>query len=147
MDDEKSGNKGGESGESDNSRVSVYVRVRPLTPEEKKDEAIEHVEGLALDDSIMDSCADTTTGGAAALESSATGVCIGGFDGVFGQGANNRRVFDVAFEKRLPAVLRGATCSLFCYGYTGGGKTYTAIGGYEGQEKGLFFLAAERLLR
>jgi hypothetical protein len=61
-----------------------------------------------------------------------------------GQDSLNRDVFDRCFAGRLLTVLRGGTSSLFCYGYTGSGKTHTVIG--YGQERGVFYLAAEQLL-
>jgi len=39
--------------------------------------------------------------------------------------------------------MRGGTSSLFCYGYTGAGRTHTTLG--YGGEKGLFKLAGEEL--
>jgi len=41
-------------------------------------------------------------------------------------------------------VLRGGAASFFSYGYTGGGKTHTVVG--YGEERGMYYLAAERLL-
>ena len=69
---------------------------------------------------------------------------IGGFTGVFGQHDDNVVVFARAFLPRLPTVLRGGTASLFCYGYTGAGKTHTVFG-YEG-EPGMYTLAAAELI-
>jgi hypothetical protein len=64
---------------------------------------------------------------------------IGGFTGVLGQHDDNAAVFKRTFLPRLPAVLRGGTASLFCYGYTGAGKTHTVFG-YQG-EAGMYALA------
>ena len=108
--------------------ISVFVRVRPLTPAEHEQGSAE-LEGLAL------------TGCGAEGE---VLPGIGGFSGVLGQGASNADVFERCFAGRIGTVLMGGTASLFCYGYTGGGKTHTVLG-YP-PERGLFFLAAERLL-
>lgn len=59
--------------------------------------------------------------------------------------ASNRSVFGRCFEPQLETVLRGGTASLFCYGYTGSGKTHTIIG--YGEEQGQYFLAAAQLLQ
>jgi len=68
---------------------------------------------------------------------------IGGFNGILGEEALNRHVFESCLAGRLRTVLSGGTVSLFCYGYTGSGKTHTAIG-YG--EPGVYRLAAEHLL-
>mmetsp|Transcript_3986 Transcript_3986/g.7651 ORF Transcript_3986/g.7651 Transcript_3986/m.7651 type:complete len:340 (+) Transcript_3986:33-1052(+) len=69
---------------------------------------------------------------------------IDGFTGIFGMDESNKRVYQYAFQSRIDTVMRGGTSSLFCYGYTGAGKTHTVLG-YNG-ETGLFRLAAEDLL-
>lgn len=126
-----------------NDSIAVFVRVRPLTPKEQ-DEGLTHLEGLKLSSNDDDTAADDSN--AVALESPLTGAVIDGFTGVLGQEACNRTVFERCFSERLNCVLRGGTASLFCYGYTGGGKTHTVVG-YGREERGLFFLAAEQLLQ
>lgn len=69
---------------------------------------------------------------------------INGFTGIFGMDESNKRVYQYAFQSRINTVMRGGTSFLFCYGYTGAGKTHTVLG-YNG-ETGLFRLAAEELL-
>ena len=64
---------------------------------------------------------------------------------MMGTAVDNQAMFDRCFRSRLDKVLVGGTASLFCYGYTGSGKTHTVLG-YEG-EKGLYHLAAEHLLQ
>lgn len=116
--------------------ISVFVRVRPLTPAEREQRATE-LQSLQLVSS------DPTVTSATVLDDGRTQIA--GFTGVLGQEALNRDVFERTFAPRLQTVLRGGTASLFCYGYTGSGKTHTVIG--YGAERGLFFLAAEHLLR
>jgi hypothetical protein len=116
--------------------VSVFVRVRPLTSTEIAHDASEF-KGLQLRSSEV----EEPTANAYA----AAGAVIGGFTGILGQEALNQNVFERALAPQLQTVLRGGTASCFCYGYTGSGKTHTVIG--YGQEKGLYYLAAERLLQ
>jgi len=118
--------------------VSVFVRVRPLTKSEEAS-GRKNLEGLATRNSSKEE-----EGNAVAMVSASGSGCIGGFNGVLGNEASNRDVFESCFLKRLPTVLHGGIASLFCYGYTGGGKTHTVVG--YGKERGLFFLAAEKLL-
>jgi len=54
------------------------------------------------------------------------------------------QVFERVFEPSLESVANGGTASLFCYGYTGSGKTHTVLGS-SGQE-GLYKQAAASLL-
>ena len=126
------------------TKVSVFVRVRPLTSKEQK-EGLTNLEGLKLDSSLFSNSNDNTSYNTAVALESSTGVVIDGFTGVLGQETLNRDVFNACFSSKLDTVLRGGTASLFCYGYTGGGKTHTVLG--YGQEQGLFFLSAEKLLK
>ena len=113
--------------------VSVFVRVRPLTPPELAKGA-QPLEGLALESS------DPDAAGAAVVLAPG----IGGFTGLLGQEADTRAVFERCLAQRIGTVLGGGAVSLFCYGYTGGGKTHTVLGNPD--ERGMYYLAAERLL-
>eukprot|EP00656_Telonema_subtile_P011446 TRINITY_DN15674_c0_g1_i3.p1 TRINITY_DN15674_c0_g1~~TRINITY_DN15674_c0_g1_i3.p1 ORF type:complete len:635 (+),score=156.09 TRINITY_DN15674_c0_g1_i3:113-2017(+) len=122
----------GASAEHSVPPVTVFVRVRPLLHSETSGS----LDGLALESSPTD------TPGATAFD--APSRSIGGFTGVLGQESDNTDVFERSFASRLDTVVRGGTASLFCYGYTGSGKTHTVIG--YGQERGMYALSAERLL-
>ena len=51
------------------------------------------------------------------------------FDRVFDPQATNREIFDECVKKDvLDALLRGINCSVFAYGATGAGKTFTMLG-------------------
>jgi len=115
--------------------VSVYVRVRPLLEEEKKT-------GVGMMPGITTTSSVPGDSSATALQTDK--VKIGGFTGVLGTEADNQAMFTGCFKSRLNTVLEGGTASLFCYGYTGSGKSHTVLG-YDG-EKGLYHLAASHLL-
>ena len=117
------------------SPVAVYVRVRPLIEEETKANA-----------GTMPGMVTTTSepGDTAATALHTEKITISGFTGVMGTDSDNLAMFDRCFKSRLDTVLEGGTASLFCYGYTGSGKSHTVLG-YAG-EKGLYHLAAEDLL-
>merc|ERR1740121_163598 len=112
--------------------VAVFVRVRPLI----EPEAPDVVKGLTLSSSEAEQVH------VVALEDKNT--TIGGFAGVLGQEAANVEVFDRCFSDEVQTVLRGGTASLFCYGYTGSGKTHTVFG--VEQDRGVCHRAAESLL-
>ncbi|XP_074972833.1 kinesin-like protein KIF18B isoform X3 [Phalacrocorax aristotelis] len=50
------------------------------------------------------------------------------FDRVFGEGATQEEVFQYTTRDMLDSVLNGYNCSVFAYGATGAGKTYTMLG-------------------
>ncbi|KFQ68586.1 Kinesin-like KIF18B, partial [Phaethon lepturus] len=50
------------------------------------------------------------------------------FDWVFGEGATQEEVFQHTTCEVLDSVLNGYNCSVFAYGATGAGKTYTMLG-------------------
>jgi len=116
-------------------RVSVFVRVRPLIPEEVE-AGDEPLQGMASTSSLP---ADDS---AVAVETEQGAV--GGFAGVLGPEADNNFVFERVFKPKLETVLGGGTASLICYGYTGSGKTHTVLG--SDSEEGLYFKAAGELL-
>jgi len=116
-------------------RVSVFVRVRPLIPQEKE-AGDQPLQGMA---SLSSAPGDNT---AVAVETEQGAV--GGFAGVLGPEADNSLVFERAFKPKLETVLAGGTASLLCYGYTGSGKTHTVLG--SDSEEGLYYKAAGELL-
>ena len=141
--------------------AQAFIRVRPLLPAEiatgttvlpglvidgdcppRPEEGQSAVKEGAPRSTTSSSTTVAAAAGVNALNSKTTP--IGGFTGVFGQHDDNVVVFARAFLPRLPTVLRGGTASLFCYGYTGAGKTHTVFG-YEG-EPGMFTLAAAELI-
>jgi hypothetical protein len=90
---------------------------------------------------------------------------IGGYAGVLGPEVDNEECFRSCLSDKIGAVVGGGSTCLFCYGYTGSGKTHTVLGpspvlpghtvlGHgeeehgrlEEPEHGLFFLAAQQLL-
>ena len=120
--------------------AQAFIRVRPLLPAEIAT-GTTVLPGLVIDGDCPPRPEEEQSA-VIALNSKTTP--IGGFTGVFGQHDDNVVVFARAFQPRLPTVLRGGTASLFCYGYTGAGKTHTVFG-YEG-EPGMFTLAAAELI-
>ncbi|XP_074835017.1 kinesin-like protein KIF18B [Carettochelys insculpta] len=50
------------------------------------------------------------------------------FDRVFGESATQEAVFQHTTQEILDGVLNGYNCSVFAYGATGAGKTYTMLG-------------------
>lgn len=56
------------------------------------------------------------------------------FDRVFGQEATQQHIYDEVINPILQEMLMGYNCTIFAYGQTGTGKTYTMEGDLEDQE-------------
>uniref|UniRef100_A0A6G1SDW0 Kinesin-like protein n=1 Tax=Aceria tosichella TaxID=561515 RepID=A0A6G1SDW0_9ACAR len=50
------------------------------------------------------------------------------FDGVFDDRSTNRSIFETVTRPMVDATIDGYNCSVFAYGATGSGKTYTMLG-------------------
>ncbi|XP_026720550.1 kinesin-like protein KIF18B isoform X2 [Athene cunicularia] len=67
------------------------------------------------------------------------------FDRVFGEGATQEEVFQQTTHALLDSVLNGYNCSVFAYGATGAGKTYTMLGSEE--SPGIMYLTMVELYK
>ncbi|CAH2107684.1 unnamed protein product [Euphydryas editha] len=65
------------------------------------------------------------------------------FDHVCGQNASNQDVFETTTKDMLTSLMEGYNCSVFAYGATGAGKTFTMIGNKE--NPGITYLTMEHL--
>ncbi|XP_069354834.1 kinesin-like protein KIF18A isoform X2 [Maniola hyperantus] len=65
------------------------------------------------------------------------------FDSVCGPNATNQDVFESATKDMLAALMEGYNCSVFVYGATGAGKTFTMIGSKE--HPGITYLTMDHL--
>lgn len=152
-------------------KVSVFVRVRPLTSSEVDNgqTLLRGLYGTAIEgDDVSDDMENK------AVAFAENNLSVGGFTGVLGPSTSNQQVFDTCFKTNISTVLRGGYATFFAHGYTGihksfwsycilyceisilsmtkynpfnlgGGKTHTILG-YSG-ESGVFSLAADNLLR
>ncbi|XP_061378033.1 kinesin-like protein KIF18A isoform X2 [Danaus plexippus] len=65
------------------------------------------------------------------------------FDHVCSQNSTNHDVFEIATKDMLNSLMEGYNCSVFVYGATGAGKTFTMIGNKE--HPGITYLTMEHL--
>lgn len=65
------------------------------------------------------------------------------FDHVCGRSASNQDVFETTTKDMLASLMEGYNCSVFVYGATGAGKTFTMIGNKE--HPGITYLTMEHL--
>ncbi|VVD04131.1 unnamed protein product [Leptidea sinapis] len=65
------------------------------------------------------------------------------FDHVYTHDATNYDIFETTTKEMLSSLMEGYNCSVFAYGATGAGKTYTMIGSKE--HPGITYLTMEHL--
>lgn len=109
-------------------QIKVYIRNRPLRNEFSRRclKMIDHGVALNFKDKIYQLY----------------------FDGVFDEGATQQEVFEESCLPVLEDVLRGNNASLFVYGQTGTGKTYTmgTLEAIKREDQGLIPLALNHLI-
>ncbi|XP_065506938.1 kinesin-like protein KIF18B [Caloenas nicobarica] len=113
------------------SMVSVVVRVRPPAPCEREWAA--HPVLHVMDENIIIFNPDVPSGPPGSALTTRAPKHPGKdmkfvFDRVFGEGATQDEVFQHTTRGLLDTVLNGYNCSVFAYGATGAGKTYTMLG-------------------
>ncbi|KAI3856004.1 hypothetical protein MKW92_038801 [Papaver armeniacum] len=99
--------------------VQVLVRCRPLSDEEQRLNILKVIScnEQKREVNILQSIANKQVDRAFA------------FDKVFGPKAQQRSIYDHAISPIVNEVLEGFNCTVFAYGQTGTGKTYTMEGG------------------
>ncbi|KAM6312136.1 kinesin-like protein KIF18B [Podargus strigoides] len=128
--------------------VAVVVRVRPLVPCERARAAppILHV----VDQHVLVFDPEEP-GGPLGSVLPARGPRRQGkdlkfvFDRVFEEGATQEEVFQHTTHDMLDSVLNGYNCSVFAYGATGAGKTYTMLGSEK--SPGIMYLTVVELYK
>lgn len=96
--------------------IQVAVRVRPMLPKE-----------------LLWSCQECV-----AVVPGSTQVIVSpgkvfAFDYAFGPSASQDEVYRSCIQPMVQSVLDGYNATVFCYGETGSGKTYTISGGGQGK--------------
>ncbi|NXL52804.1 KI18B protein, partial [Podilymbus podiceps] len=109
--------------------VSVMVRVRPSAPCERAEHPVLHI----VDQHILVFDPEEPGGPPGSVPHTRGPKQQGKdlkfvFDRVFGEGATQEEVFQHTTREVLDSVLNGYNCSVFAYGATGAGKTYTMLG-------------------
>ncbi|XP_070143563.1 uncharacterized protein [Drosophila kikkawai] len=67
------------------------------------------------------------------------------FDCIFDEGAGNQKVFDQMAQHIVRACMQGFNGTIFAYGQSSSGKTYTMLG--DGQNPGVMVLAAKEIFQ
>ncbi|XP_052852077.1 uncharacterized protein LOC128262076 isoform X2 [Drosophila gunungcola] len=106
------------------SSIQVCIKVRPCEPELTSLWQVKEGRSIHLADSHAEPCV---------------------FDYVFGEGASNQEVFDRMAKHIVHACMQGFNGTIFAYGQTSSGKTYTMMG--DGQNPGVMVLAAKEIFQ
>ncbi|CAJ1975384.1 unnamed protein product [Sphenostylis stenocarpa] len=129
----------GSSREKNGRRILVFVRARPLTKKETET-------GARCCVRIMDRRDVYLTEFAAEKDYLRLKRLRGRhftFDASFPHSATQQEVYSATTSELVEAVLQGRNGSVFCYGATGAGKTYTMLGTVE--NPGVMVLAIKHL--
>ena len=105
------------------SSITVAIRVRPLNQNELE---ITPVEGIKIINS--NSLIVTSDPNAANKKTNLIKEHQFFFDYVFGPSASQEQVYESTTQKLLPGIIDGFNATVFAYGATGSGKTYTMLG-------------------
>ncbi|GMS84082.1 hypothetical protein PENTCL1PPCAC_6257, partial [Pristionchus entomophagus] len=108
--------KKGSSSAAARSNVAVAIRVRPPNEKEAKETVV--VKTDPIDRSVT-----------------MRNKVFSNFDRVYGQNSRQSDIYKELVKKQVDDVLRGYNCTIFAYGQTGTGKTFTMEGG-EGSIEG-----------
>ena len=105
------------------SSITVAIRVRPLNQTELE---ITSVEGIKIinSNSLIVSSDPNSANKKTNLIKEHTFF----FDYVFGQSASQEEIYQKTTQNLLPGIIEGFNATVFAYGATGSGKTYTMLG-------------------
>ncbi|KAF8081326.1 hypothetical protein N665_0891s0003 [Sinapis alba] len=137
------GNNGAEKGENfdacGSSRIMVFVRLRPMGKKEIENGSRCCVKVLNKRDVYLTEFTNDND----YLRLKRLRVRHFTFDSSFPETTTQREVYSTTTGDLLEAVLEGRNGSVFCYGATGAGKTYTMLGTVE--NPGVMVLAIKDL--
>ena len=110
--------------------IKVVIRMRPLNERETNPSFIKPSTGVRTWRVLQDHNAITQTlnDGVTPLPEKISGRTIFSYDKVFTEDANTKQVYDYVGREIVYNALEGRNGSLFAYGQTSSGKTYTMQG-------------------
>ena len=103
--------------------LKVFVRVRPPLPRESADDCVVIADDDAKVVSVVEPAKAKNSSRARAHEAHQFA-----FDGVFAPDAAQSDIFETAVVPQVEACLQGFNSTVFCYGPSGTGKSYTCYG-------------------
>ena len=124
--------------------ITVAVRVRPLTSQEKARHAYPTIKVLDAEH-VLVSDPDDKMGGIDYLRLDKTKTKHYCFDHSFGPDCGQADVYEKTARELVPKVVEGYNACCFAYGATGAGKTFTMMGNLE--QTGVIPLTLEDLMQ
>lgn len=114
------GKEGSERGKEspENGNVKVVVRVRPITQKELE----------ALETPVIEADENRNELNVSMSAKRASQCKSYPFDNVFGPTTTQQHLFETVCRPVVDEVLQGYNCTIFAYGQTGTGKTFTMEG-------------------
>ncbi|XP_015794202.2 kinesin-like protein KIF18B, partial [Tetranychus urticae] len=121
--------------------IQVYIRVRP---ESAKELNSRKVVALVDDQSLIFDPPNDPYQSKKYKEigKKSSKDLVFSFDGVFDEHTTNIQIYERAVKSFVQSLLDGFNCTIFAYGPTGSGKTYTMLG-YNGEPGVMFYTAME----
>eukprot|EP01065_Artemidia_motanka_P015585 TRINITY_DN1933_c0_g1_i1.p1 TRINITY_DN1933_c0_g1~~TRINITY_DN1933_c0_g1_i1.p1 ORF type:complete len:1546 (+),score=580.29 TRINITY_DN1933_c0_g1_i1:69-4706(+) len=109
------------SADASSERVKVYIRIRPFSERERREDAMEGRESTqcVLVESSTVSMADPRVAASSGIFS---------FDGVLHSTDEQLKTYEAVCPSFVRNTLNGYNCTLLAYGQTGSGKTHTMMG-------------------
>jgi kinesin family member 11 len=114
--------RGNSAAPTDETNVQVVLRCRPLSSEERAQRSPPVIKCHEQQSEV------TITQSIAGKQFDRTYT----FDTVFGPDTTQERLYSAAISPIVDEVLQGFNCTIFAYGQTGTGKTFTMLGGDAG---------------
>ncbi|XP_014243876.1 kinesin-like protein KIF18A isoform X2 [Cimex lectularius] len=137
--------------QDENSKVKVFVRVRPFN--EKEHSCGCKVINVVDNNTLVFDPKETNepfffrgvVQKSRDINKRANKDMLFEFDRVFDEEASNEDVFNVTTKEIVKSIFEGYNCSVFAYGATGAGKTFTMLGTED--RPGITFLTIVELLK
>lgn len=133
----RGGNNAEDSDEASN--ILVTVRVRPLSAKSKSQPIVRVLEGKVI--LVLDPAEEQDD----YLRVNRTREKQYAFDTVFDTDAKTSQVFETTCKPLVSSVMEGVNATVFAYGPTGAGKTYTMTG--TPSEPGVMVLALQQMFQ
>ncbi|ORX38250.1 putative microtubule motor [Kockovaella imperatae] len=112
------------------TNINVVVRLRGRTPREVESTSpiIAKTQGALSKGITIEAVPQSSAFGSAGINTQSPDIKSYAFDRVLGPEADQTMVFEEVAKSMLDEVLGGYNCTIFAYGQTGTGKTYTMQG-------------------
>ncbi|RWS31043.1 kinesin-like protein KIF18A [Leptotrombidium deliense] len=133
---------------TDNSRIRVFVRIRPESEKETNSlNVIDVIDSQMLVFDPLIENQDFVYHGKRYKEigKRANKNATFFFDRVFDQNSSNIEVYEAVTKRFITSLLDGFNCTVFAYGATGSGKTHTMLGSIE--DPGVIFFTSTELFK